>query len=144
MGYWIGQDPWQDIRGTAMGKPISADLRERIVTARERGGTLREVGERFGVAASTVRNLALLQRETGAIDPRKMGGDRRSHGIEAHKERLLELVAVTPDVTIDEVRRVLLGVGMNASTGVIWRFYDRYGFSFKKKPRMRQSKNGQM
>ena len=126
-----------------MTKPISNDLRERIVAARERGGTVRDVGERFGVAASTVSKLANLFRRSGSIDPQKMGGDHRSQAMEAHQDRLLGMVAGTPDITIAEVRQALSAIGVNASTGVIWRFFDRHGFRFKKKPRTRPSKSGQ-
>ncbi len=46
-----------------MPKPLSNDLRRRIVEAREAGGSLRSVRDRFGVAASSVSNLHTLWRE---------------------------------------------------------------------------------
>ncbi len=55
-------------------KPLSIDLRRRIVEAKEAGGSLRSVRDRFGVAASSVSNLHTLWRARGSVEPKKMGG----------------------------------------------------------------------
>ena len=54
-------------------KPLSIDLRRRIVEAKEAGGSLRSVRDRFGVAASSVSNLHTLWRARGSVEPKKMG-----------------------------------------------------------------------
>ena len=58
-----------------MPKPLSNDLRERIVRAVEEGASVRFVGARFGVSASSVNNIFRLWRETGNVAPKKMGGE---------------------------------------------------------------------
>lgn len=49
---------------------LSLDLRERIVSAYERGeGSYRRLGERFNVTKNTVMNLVRLKEQTGALKP---------------------------------------------------------------------------
>ena len=121
-------------------KPLSIDLRRRIVEAKEAGGSLRSVRDRFGVAASSVSNLHTLWREGerraeedgGERRAEEDGGDRRSHAIEAHHDWLLELVAETPDLTLAEIRLALLGRSHGFGKGTVWRFFERHRISFKK------------
>ncbi len=135
-------------------KPLSIDLRRRIVEAKEAGGSLRSVRDRFGVAASSVSNGASSRRsftqengctcrEFGQQPPHLVaregerraeedGGDRRSHAIEAHHDWLLELVAETPDLTLAEIRLALLGRSHGFGKGTVWRFFERHRISFKK------------
>jgi len=47
---------------------------------------------------------------------------------------LLGLIAAEPDLTLDEVVERLSGQGIAASRTAVWRFFDRQGISFKKKP----------
>lgn len=116
-----------------MPKPLSIDLRERIVAAVAAGASIRVVAARFGVGPSSVSNFSRRWRQTGSVAPKKMGGDRRSHVIETHGDRILALVAASPDLTLKEIREVLRHEGVALGLGAIWRFFDRHGISFKKK-----------
>ena len=60
-----------------MTKPLSIDLRERLISAVEGGMTRRSAAERFGVAASTAIKWVDRWRRTGDIRPRPQGGDYR-------------------------------------------------------------------
>lgn len=115
-----------------MAKPLSLDLRERIVAAVDAGGSLRAVGARFGVAPSSVHKIKALQRETGSAAPRPMGGDRRSHVIEAHADEILALLASEPDLTVEGLRAELRERGLSVGYGGLWRLLQRHGISFKK------------
>ena len=116
-----------------MPNPLSIDLRHRIVAAREAGGSLREVGARFGVAASSVSNLHVLWRTTGTLEPKPMGGDQRSRRIEAHHDWLMALVEEKPDLGLREIRRELKAWrGVAFGLGSVWRFFERHDISFKK------------
>lgn len=115
-----------------MGRPLSIDLRERIVRSVEEGGTVRAVGSRFGVAPSSVSNISRLWRATESVAPKKMGGDYRSRRTEAHRERLLDLVAATPDLTLEEIQAKLREDRIEASYGALWRFFQRHKISYKK------------
>lgn len=48
-----------------MGKPLSMDLRERVVGAISGGMSRRAAAERFGVSAASAVRWAALQREHG-------------------------------------------------------------------------------
>ena len=117
-----------------MAKPLSIDLRERIVAAVEDGGSLRVVGARFGVAPSSVQKITALYRQSGSVAPRPMGGDRRSQVIEAHAERIFALLSAQPDQTLEALRGELRTLGVHVGYGGLRRFLKRHGISFKKKP----------
>jgi len=72
-----------------MARALSVDLRRRVVGAIEGGLSYRAAAERFGVSpSSAIRWRAQEQRE-GDVTPKRQGGDRHSHGIEAHAELCL-------------------------------------------------------
>jgi transposase-like protein len=56
-------------------KPISLDLRQRIVDAYERGeGSQAKIAKRFGVGISTIKRLLKQWRTTGSLQLGKPGG----------------------------------------------------------------------
>ena len=127
-----------------MTKPLSDDLRERLVAAVEGGQTRRAAAERFGVAPSTAVKWMNRWRLEGHVKPRPMGGDRHSHRIEAHAEVILGLIDEQPDVTLAEIATHLDEArGARFSEAAIWRLLKRHGMTFKKRQRMRASNSGQ-
>jgi len=115
-----------------MTRPYSVDLRERVVRQVEAGDSVRRVAAMFAVSPSFVVKLAQAWRSRGTVAARPQGGDRRSTAIERHREWLLQLVAETPDLTLEEIRARLGERGLPAAISTIWRFFDRHGISFKK------------
>ena len=76
-----------------MAKPLSPDLRLRIIRAVEdEGMSCRGAADRFGVAPSTAIELVSEWRSTGACEAGAQGGDRRSARIEGHAAEILSLV----------------------------------------------------
>ena len=61
-----------------------------------------------------------------------MGGDRRSHVIETHGARILELLRAHPDLTVPSLRAVLHQEGIEVGNGGFFRFLARHRISFKK------------
>ena len=49
---------------------------------------------------------------------------------------------MTPDITLEELRRKLGEGGISASVSTLWRFFDRRQITFKKRLSMRRSRNG--
>ena len=87
-----------------MAKPLSSDLRLRIIRAVEvEGMSCRGAAGRFGVAPSTAIELVNEWRSTGACEAGVQGGDRRSARIEGHAAEILALVEATPDMTLTEL-----------------------------------------
>ena len=61
-----------------MVRPLSNDLRKRVVAAVSNGESCRAAAERFGVAVSSVVKWSQRYRATGSVNPGKMGGHRKS------------------------------------------------------------------
>ncbi|MEE8578389.1 MAG: IS630 family transposase [Hyphomicrobium sp.] len=117
-----------------MTKPLSNDLRIRLVTAVDGGLSRRSAARRFGVAASTAIKWVDRWRQTGDIGARPQGGDRRSHRIEAHAEEVLALIDEMPDITLGEIADHLDEAhGLTVAQSTVWRLLDRRGMTFKKK-----------
>ena len=116
-----------------MTKPLSIDLRERLISAVEGGMSRRSAAERFGVAASTAIKWVDQWRRTGDVGPRPQGGDKRSHRIEAHAGEILTLIEETPDITLGELAVHLDEThGLKVASSTVWRLLDRHGMTFKK------------
>ena len=70
-----------------MPRPLSLDLRERIVEAVEAGSSRREAAERFEVSVSCAIKLLQRWERTGSVAPAPMGG-RKPHALAAHEARV--------------------------------------------------------
>ena len=117
-----------------MTRPLSKDIRKRVVAAvEEEGMSRRSAAARFGVAASTAIKWVDRWRRTGSVAARPMGGDNRSHRIERYAGDILAVVEETPDVTLAELKAYLAAThGLRVSESMIWRLLDRHGLTFKK------------
>lgn len=116
-----------------MTKPLSPDLRLRVVGAIDAGMSRRASADRFGLAPSVAIKLYELWQRTGSVEPRPQGGDKRSKRIEAHAEVILALVAEAPDITLAEIaERLERDHGERFVPSVIHRFFARRGLTFKK------------
>ena len=116
-----------------MPRPLSDDLRRRLVLAVDDGLSCRSAARRFGVAASTAIKWVDRWRRTGSVMPRSQGGDYRSHRIETHAEEILALIEQAPDITLAEIAAYLDEVhGLKVAHSTVWRLLDRHGMTFKK------------
>jgi len=116
-----------------MTRPLSNDIRERLVSAVDGGMTRRSATNRFGVAASTAIKWVAQWRRTGTVAPGRQGGDRRSHRLEAHAVEILGLIEESPDVTLGEVAAHLEEArGLKVTQSSVWRLLDGHGITFKK------------
>src|SRR6185437_953921 len=116
-----------------MTRPLSMDLRERVVGAVLAGGTCRSVAARFGVAVSSVVKWSQRHRATGSVSPGKMGGHRR-RVLEPHRAFILERIAQTPHLTLHRLKDELAARGVSVSHNAVWLFLRREGLRFKKNP----------
>jgi transposase len=120
-----------------MPKPYSVDLRKRVIEAIEAGASRREAAERFSIGVSTAITWMQHWRASGEIAPKPFGGS--SSRLDDHAETLLGLIGERPDLTLDEVCDGLRERGIGGSRTAVWRFFDRHGISFKKKPARRRT-----
>lgn len=112
-------------------RPISTDLRIRIVAAVESGEeSLREVAELFNVAVSTIVRLLQRVRSTGSVQPKAHGGGAPAKLDAEAVACLLELVRQQPDATLAELHSRL---GVACSIMTIFRVLRRHHITRKKK-----------
>jgi transposase len=123
-----------------MAKPLSEDLRVRVIRAVEGGMSRRAAAERFGISPASAVRFVREWRESGTKRAKRQGGDRRSHRIEAHCEFILSAVEARPDLTLEEIAKMLESEREACfAPSSIWRFLDRHAVTFKKKPARRRA-----
>lgn len=116
-----------------MKKPISQDLRERIVAALEAKATLQAVAERFQVSKSTVEKVWRRWRATGSCAAKPHGGGRQRR-LKGHDEALRAAVARQADATLEELCEAMAEVaGVRVSTPTMCRELKRLPLPVKKK-----------
>lgn len=116
-------------------KPYSLDLREKIVSAYDRGeGSVRDLAERFNVAPNTVQNYLTRRRRTGDLAPSPHRGGPPRLLTPKHERVLLALLRARNDRTDREYARLLLRrTGVHVSPRTVNRAWKRLGITRKKK-----------
>ncbi len=114
-----------------MTRPLSNDLRERVVCAIDAGESCRSVAARFGVAVSSVVKWSQRYRATGSVAPGKMGGHRK-RVLEPHRAFIVERINQTPHLTLHGLKDELAARGVKVSHNAVWLFLRREGLRFKK------------
>ena len=114
-----------------MGRPLSNDLRERVVAAISGGDSCRVVAARFGVSVSSVVKWSQRYRATGSVTPGKMGGHRKPV-LEPHRGFIMERLRQTPHLTLHKLKDELAARGVMVSHNAVWMFLRREGLRFKK------------
>ena len=114
-----------------MPRPLSNDLRERIIEAKQRGDTESEIAEEKEVSKSTVTKLWALFRETGSYEARPNPNGRKPALTEAQLEQIRERIKVQSDITLKELVEEL---GLPVSISALCRtIKGKLGYRFKKK-----------
>jgi transposase len=119
-----------------MGAAYSQDLRDRVISARDRGMATVEVSRMFRVSASWVRRVMQRRREHGETAPRPRGGVTV---VKIDLSRLRQLVQDQPDATARELHKRL---GIACSVSAVEMALRRLGLSFKKRRSMPPSRTG--
>jgi putative transposase len=114
-----------------MGRPLSNDLRRRVVAAVSKGESCRSVATRFGVAVSSVVKWSQRYRATGSVAPGQMGGHRKVV-LEAHRAFIEARIRQTPHVTLHQLKDELADRGIKVGHNTVWMFLRREGLRFKK------------
>lgn len=114
-----------------MGRAYSADLRERVVGAVDRGeGSQREIARRFGVSLSFVVRMLQRRRSSGGLEPRPHGGGAGLKLSVDDRIRLFDLARKTPDATLRQLKET---GGFDCTITTIWRTLRRARWTRKKK-----------
>ena len=114
-----------------MARPLSNDLRERVVAAVDGGESCRSVAARFNVAVSSVVKWSQRRRRTGSVTPGKMGGHRKPV-LDPYRTFIVERIEQMPHLTLHGLKAELAARGVKVSHTVVWTFLRREGLRFKK------------
>ena len=116
-----------------MGKPISSDLRLRMVRGIADGASRRAVAGRFAVAPSTAVRVQARYAATGSVEPARMGRPRGSGKLAPYGEAIIAQVRAKPDITMPELAAWLEAThGVRADPSNLSKLLCRHGFSYKK------------
>jgi len=119
---------------------LSMDLRVRVLAAIDEGVSCRAAAVRFGVAPSTAIRWQAQRRATGSLAPKPQGGDMRSRRVEERAADILDIWEARKDISLDELRQELAGVGLIISVAGLHRFFARRGMTRKKRLAMPSSR----
>lgn len=122
-----------------MARPLSLDLRERIVGAVEGGLSRRAAAERFDVSESCAIKLLQRWQRTGSVVPGAMGGGK-PFALKEHEALVREIIAAQPDITLDELKIRLAAAAVTVGRTSIHRFLKALGLTRKKRRSMRPSR----
>ena len=112
-------------------KTLALDLRERILRSYDRGeGTREAIAVRFCVSLGMVKKLLQQRRKTGDIAPRHGNSGRQPLILPSHDQRMKELLAKKPDLTLAELRAAMK---LACSLPAIHYALERLGLTSKKR-----------
>lgn len=115
-----------------MGKPLSMDIRRRIVTCVEAGQSRRATAAQFDVSPSFVVALMKRYRETGSLEPARQGRPPGGR-LTPLQGFLIETVEARPDMTMPELADLVAAEhGVVADPSWFSRCLISLGFSYKK------------
>ena len=111
-------------------RPISKDLRKRVVAARvEDGQSMGQIAERFRMPKGTVQNILERYRDAGTVAPKPQNAGRKA-AISGRALRKLERsVLRQPDATLAELRE---RCGLRVSVVTVHNTLKKLGFTRKK------------
>ena len=113
-------------------KPLSPDLRQRIVEALQGGQTREQVATRFCVSLSSVQRLKKQWKEHQHLKPKPIPGRQRAVKEEQAAE-LEELLATQNDWTLENLAQAWeQHTGKAISTSALHRNLHWLGYSYKK------------
>lgn len=120
------------LRGLAMPKAYSCDLRERVIEAVETGASRREAADRFEVSVASAVKWLQRWRKARSAAPKPRGGSVSP--LERFAAQILALISEQPDLTLVEAVAELRKRRIKTSRSSLWRFLDRHNITLKKKP----------
>jgi len=93
-----------------MTRPLSNDLRKRVVDAIAAGESCRSVASRFGIAVTSAVKWSQRYRSSGSVAPGKMGGHRK-RVLEPYRTFIAERINQTPHLSLHALKEELAARG---------------------------------
>jgi transposase len=114
-----------------MPKPLSNDLRKRVIDAKLRGDTEDKIAVDKEISKSTVTKLWALYRKTKSYFPRNNPHGRKPRLSSQQLDNISIAIKEQPDITLQElIDKFCLFISISALSKII-RF--KLGFRYKKK-----------
>jgi transposase len=89
-----------------MGKSLSLDIRERVVSLVETGHSCHEASRRLCISAASAVRIMQRRRRTGSVAPALQGRPRQSK-LDVVSDFLKGQIDAAPDITMSELATVL-------------------------------------
>ena len=113
-------------------RPLSADLRERILKKRDAGYGPTDISSLFGVSRRAIYRLYDLYDRTGSIRPKKRCRPSGS-SLDEHKEEILGWIDTRADLTLGQLQgRCLDQLNLKVSISNLDRVLRLWGLRYKK------------
>lgn len=127
-----------------MANPLSKELREKIVSAYERGmGTIKEVAEIFDITSRTVAKYLQIHRETGDLTPKPLPG-RPPILTEENLNVIKQIILLNKDGTLQDFRDAFENkTGIYVAISTIQNACEKLDIRRKKRVFTRKNKSGQ-
>ena len=118
-----------------MGKSLSLDIRERIVSLVEVGHSCHEASRRLCISPASAVRIMQRKRRTGSVAPALQGRPRQSK-LDVVSDFLKGQIDAAPDITMPELATVLFeGHEIRATPAMLSRHLIlRLGYTYKKIP----------
>lgn len=128
-----------------MARPLSKDLREKIVSAYERGaGTMQEIADIFVISERSVARYLRLHREIGDLTPLPLPG-RPPILTEANLKIIKEIILLNKDGTLDEYCHAFYNkTGISVTIVTMHNACEKLNLRRKKRVFTRKNKTGRM
>jgi transposase len=114
-----------------MAKPLSDDLRKRLVEAVEGGQSRQAAAKRYAVSPSAVVKLMQKWFGSGTFKPDRQGKPPEFK-LAKHEDAVRKLVAERSDATLMELKAQLAKAGIKVSKSALDRFLKHLGLGYKK------------
>ena len=119
---------------------LSLDLRERILSAYDKGdGTRDQIARRFCVSEGMVKKLIQQRRHLGDIRPQHHRSGRKPKILATHRQAIRKNLKAKPDLTLEELREV---VGLECSIQALHYVLASMGLTYKKRRSELASRTG--
>ena len=117
-----------------MAKPLSKELREKIVSAYERGfGTIKKVSEIFGIKPRTVAKYLQIYRENGDLTPKPLPG-RPPILTNENLDIIKKIISLNRDGTLQDFRdKFEVETGIHVAISTMQNACDKLDMNRKKK-----------
>lgn len=113
-------------------RPLSEDLRKRILEKREQGYGPKDISNLFSVSRCTIYRLYDRYDKSGSFCAFKKGRPKGSE-LDPHKQRILQWIDERADLTLEQLReRCLEQLQLKVSISNLDRVLRQWGLSYKK------------